>query len=137
MNVSLKIGITQKMCFKCVFLRVENTLKTCSNIQNFKKQPTRGVLRKGCSENMQQIYRKTLMPKCNFKFANSLHIFRKPFPKNISGGLLLNFENVCIRCMQILKVFHKQYLKALHRQKKFVKRLLRRWNIKIKQILRS
>ena len=30
------------------------------------KQPSRGVLRKRCSENRQQIYRRTLMPKCNF-----------------------------------------------------------------------
>ena len=27
------------------------------------KQPSRGVLRKRCSENMQQIYIRTLMPK--------------------------------------------------------------------------
>ena len=30
------------------------------------KQPFRGVLRKRCSENMQQIYRRTPMPKCDF-----------------------------------------------------------------------
>ena len=30
------------------------------------KQPSRGVLRKRCSENMQQIYRRTPMPKCDF-----------------------------------------------------------------------
>ena len=30
------------------------------------KQPSRGVLRKSCSENMQQIYRRTHMPKCDF-----------------------------------------------------------------------
>ena len=30
------------------------------------KQPPRGVLRKRCSENMQQIYRRTLMPNCDF-----------------------------------------------------------------------
>ena len=29
------------------------------------KQPSRGVLRKKCSENMQQIYRRTPMPKCD------------------------------------------------------------------------
>ena len=29
------------------------------------KQPPRGVLRKRCSENTQQIYRRTLMPKCD------------------------------------------------------------------------
>ena len=30
------------------------------------KQPPRGVLKKRCSENMQQIYRRTPMPKCGF-----------------------------------------------------------------------
>ena len=30
------------------------------------KQPSRGVLRKSCSANMQQIYRRTPMPKCDF-----------------------------------------------------------------------
>ena len=29
-------------------------------------QPSKGVLSKTCSENMQQIYRRTLMPKCDF-----------------------------------------------------------------------
>ena len=34
------------------------------------KQPPRGVLKKRCSENMQQICRSTAMPKCDFnKFA--------------------------------------------------------------------
>ena len=31
-----------------------------------RKQPPRGVPRKRCSENMQQIYRRTPMPKCDF-----------------------------------------------------------------------
>ena len=31
------------------------------------EQPSRGVLRKRCSENMQQIYRRTPMPNCDFK----------------------------------------------------------------------
>ena len=30
------------------------------------KQPSRGVNRKSCSENMQQIYRRTPMPMCDF-----------------------------------------------------------------------
>ena len=32
----------------------------------FQKLPPRGALRKRCSENMQQIYRGILMPKCDF-----------------------------------------------------------------------
>ena len=34
-----------------------------------KKQPTRGVPEKSCSENMQQIYKRTPMPRCNFNKA--------------------------------------------------------------------
>ena len=45
-----------------------------------------------CFENMQQIYSRTPMPKCDFKKivkqrcspVNVLHIFRTPFPKNTS-----------------------------------------------------
>ena len=33
------------------------------------KQPSRSVLIKRCSENMQQIYRRTPMPKCDFNKA--------------------------------------------------------------------
>ena len=49
---------------------------------DFQKQPSRGVLRKSCSENMPQIYRRTPMPKCDF---NKVALFlRTPL-----GGLLL------------------------------------------------
>ena len=58
------------------------------------KQPSRGVSIKRCFENMQKIYRRTPMSKCDFnKVAlqpvNLLHIFRTAFPKNTSGRLLL------------------------------------------------
>ena len=37
------------------------------NIQNiYQKQPFRGVLREKCSGNMQQFYKRTPMPKCDF-----------------------------------------------------------------------
>ena len=84
-------------------------------------QPSIGVLSKRCPENMQQIYRRTPMPKCDFitlpmqkqpsrgvlrkrcsNFieitlrrgcfpVNLLHIFRTPFPKITSKGLLLSY----------------------------------------------
>ena len=38
------------------------------------KQPPRGVPRKWCSENMQQIYRSTPMPKCDLKQLNRYRI---------------------------------------------------------------
>ena len=50
---------------------------------------------KRCSENMQQIYRRTPAPKCGFnKVAgcypvNLMHISRTPFLKNTLGRLLL------------------------------------------------
>ena len=48
-----------------------NTLSDLFN--KVQKQPPRGVLKKRCSENMQQIYRRT-MPKCDFnKVANQLY----------------------------------------------------------------
>ena len=38
------------------------------------KQPSKGVPRKRCSENMQQIYRRTPMPNCDFnKVAKQLY----------------------------------------------------------------
>ena len=66
------------------------------------EQPSRGVLKKRCSKNMQQ-NRRTPMLKCDFnKFAlqyicdiyviaiNQLYIFRATPSKNTSGRLLLN-----------------------------------------------
>ena len=52
------------------------------------RQLSRGVLRKRCSENMRQIYWRTPMPKSDFNKV-ALHIFKTPYPKNTSGGLLL------------------------------------------------
>ena len=44
-----------------MFGRVLNT--PLSTIQ---KQPSRGVLRERCSENMPQTYKRTPIPKCDF-----------------------------------------------------------------------
>ena len=85
------------------------------NISDNQKQPTSIVLRKRCSENMQQIFRRTLMPKCDFsKVASNfieialrhwcsptnLQIYRRTLmptevwfqrcPNNTSGWLLLS-----------------------------------------------
>ena len=41
-----------------------NIMKNSFN--SIQEQPFRGVLSKGCPENMQQIYRRTAMRKCDF-----------------------------------------------------------------------
>ena len=71
---------------------------------NLQKQPSIGVLRKRCSENMQQLYssRSVISVKLQTNFieialrhgcspVNLLHIFEIALFKNTSGRLLLNF----------------------------------------------
>ena len=83
------------------------TISYTGTVHNEKrqKQPSKGVFREMCSENMHQIYRRTHMPKCDFNkvvlqpywnltsawvlSCKLLHIFSIPFPKNTCGGLLL------------------------------------------------
>ena len=45
---------------------VNKTKNTAVAFSIFQKQRSRGILSKRCSENMQQIYRRTPMPKCDF-----------------------------------------------------------------------
>ena len=95
-----------------LLLLVAETITFISSMNQ--KQPSRGVLKKACSENMQQIYRSPPMPKCHFSKvalqlywngicnfiemalrhgwypANLLHIFRTSFPKNTCRRLRLN-----------------------------------------------
>ena len=48
----------------------------------YQKQPSRGVLKKRCSGNMQQIYRRTPMQKCDFnKVAATL--LKSPFDMGV------------------------------------------------------
>ena len=60
------------------------------------KQPPRTVLRKRCSKNMKQIYRRTPMPKCDFTLRHGcspvylLHIFRTSFTRSTTWWLLLH-----------------------------------------------
>ena len=88
------------LCWKFddVLLRLEKKSENLMQINSryfskMQKQPARCVPRKRCSENMQQIYRRTPMPKRDFieitlRHGRSpvilLHIFRTPFPMNTS-----------------------------------------------------
>ena len=68
------------------------------------KQPFGGVLKKMCSENMHQIYKRAPMLKYYFieislrhgcSAVNLLHIFRTAFLKNTSGRLPLPILTQC------------------------------------------
>ena len=49
------------------YLRKKTTYtRKAISLSVFQKQSPRGVLKKRCSENIQQMYRRTPMPKCNF-----------------------------------------------------------------------
>ena len=86
------------------------------------------LLRKRCSENMQQIYRRIPMPKvdsikllCNFidtklghgcSPVNLLLIFRAPFPESTSEGLLLFFVWLKIQHLLLSNVKKLVYVKS-------------------------
>ena len=93
--------------YKIVSLK--NAAKIEAMVSNVQKQPSGGVYRKGYSENMWQIYRRKSIPKSDFNFieitlrhgwspVNLLHIFKAPFSKNTSGGMLLNFAKTGLHC---------------------------------------
>ena len=64
--VSAKLKNRLLNCHHSIFSLIGTVIVT--NILNsfFQKQPSRGAFKKKGSENMQQIYRRTPMPKCNF-----------------------------------------------------------------------
>ena len=57
-----------------LFSRASKCVKFMSILLVLQKQSPSGVPRKTCSENIQQIYRRTPMPKCDFnKLAKQLY----------------------------------------------------------------
>ena len=89
------------------FLQSVNVIPTARIRMNILLLPEAAIQKcssERCSENMQQIYRRIPMPKCDFSkaalqiywnhtsawvFSCKLHIFRTPFSKNTPDGLLL------------------------------------------------
>ena len=75
---------------------------TFSSVSDVQKQPFKGVLRKRCSENVQQIYRGTPLPMYDFnnvakqlywnRIEIASHTFRTSFPNNTSGAILLDVD---------------------------------------------
>ena len=70
------------------------------DIEKWQTQPSRGVLRKRSSENMQQIHTSAWV--FSWKFAA---YFQNTFPTNTSGGLLLKWSGFKILAVQTLWPF--------------------------------
>ena len=105
-HLNIKDG---NFCKKSSRLDVVNLdVRLGSEYTSTPKQPTRKVLRKMCSENMQQftgenqcrsvisIKLQSSFIEIRFRYGCSpvdlLHIFRTPFYKSTSGGLLLSVK---------------------------------------------
>ena len=61
----LRTSTLKNICWRLLLQRATHLLFYVV-FYNVQRQPSRGVLRKRCTEHMQQIYRRTPMPKCNF-----------------------------------------------------------------------
>ena len=95
---------TAKILIECII-----TFEVIFKSAVFRSSHPEVFLPKRCSKNMQQIYRRTPTPKCDFNSnfieitlrhgyspVNFLHIFRTPFLKNTSGRLLLGISYVLV-----------------------------------------
>ena len=58
----------KNICFEKIFFSSTGSdyTKKYVSLNVVKTQPSRGVLIQRCSKNLQQIYRRTPMPKCDF-----------------------------------------------------------------------
>ena len=86
-----------------IFHRLQSTCKNSPTLMVYaivvQKQPSRGVFRESCSENMQQIYRRTPIPNCDLnKVAKQLYFSEYLFLRTSAEGcfwlFLKNFEKV-------------------------------------------
>ena len=82
-----------------------------------KKSPT-GVLSRKCSENMQQIYRRTPMPKCNFNKV-ALQLCWNHFSTSVFSWKLLHIFTV-------LRIPHRKVASGKERNEKRLKEQIRR-----------
>ena len=76
----------------------------------FQKQPSRGVLIKRCSENMQQIYRRTSMPKCDFNKVAKQHLFSRTPLKGCFCMVLLKVQRVECEYNKMFQTHHSPSL---------------------------
>ena len=73
-NIIVFVGL--EILFFCLstFTQTDSELST-NTVRSIQKQPLRVVPRKTCSENMQQIYSRTPMPKCDFNKVAKQYLF--------------------------------------------------------------
>ena len=80
-NWKVQHNVRQHQSKTLEYLKIQESLRS-ENLTEYyyickeQKQPSRDVLRKRCSENMQQIYRRTPMPKCDFNNLASIYMFK-------------------------------------------------------------
>ena len=124
---------------------MRNHLSYAGDVE-FQKQSYRGVLRKRCSEICSKFtgehpYRNVISIKliCNFTEialwdrcspVRLLHIFRTPFAKNASGGLLLEFEKI-----KLINHFDNRYSKKIIYRKNKLRKV--RGSLKVKLNIRN
>ena len=93
-------------------------ISTLKALQELQKQPTRGILGKRCSENMQQIYKRTLILKCDFIEITLRHgcspvnccIFSEHlFLGIILVGCLWNYNYIFVKWIKKVIVFCIEY----------------------------
>ena len=89
-----------------------------SNLVKNQKQPFRGVFRKGCSDNTQQICRITPMPKCNFNKV-ALQLYWNHFSTSVFSWKLLHIFTV-------LRIPHRKVASGKERNEKRLKEQIRR-----------
>ena len=85
------------------------------------KQPSRSVLRKRCSENMQQVYRRTTMTKYGFEIRlrhecfpiNLLHIFRTPFLRTPLQGCFCSFNIMSVSPLKMFPLYLLNHLRKI------------------------
>ena len=90
-----KLFVYCKLVFHYIFL-----LTFYIQYNHFQKQPSRGVLKKRCFENMQQIYRRISMLKCDF---NKIDFQWNMKPKAIRKAIRIFFFQ-CVKWRAFLKL---------------------------------
>ena len=63
----------------CILIHTLLVYTTCRCDHQNQKQTSRGAFKKRCSENIQQIYKRTPMPKCDFNKVTKVWVFSCKF----------------------------------------------------------